>query len=92
MTLHLLVLVEGKKLDERLEEAGIDDRGFICGMDRNVTDTCSGGENKGKVRGVKQSEEWFKPIGFDDLELVFLCTKPLASVYQGLITWIRPEE
>lgn len=39
MTLDFLVVLEGKEVDERLEESGFDDGGFILGVDGDVADT-----------------------------------------------------
>jgi hypothetical protein len=50
MALNFLVLVEGKKVDEGLEEAGFDDGGFIGWMDGYVSNAGGSGEDEGEVR------------------------------------------
>lgn len=46
VTLDFLVLFKGEKLDERVEEASLDDWGFVLRVDRHVSDTGGGGENE----------------------------------------------
>lgn len=70
MALDLFILVERQQLDQGSQESRIDDRGFVRGVDRHVSDTSSGGENEREVRGVQEPEEGFQAVGFDDLELI----------------------
>lgn len=39
VALYLLVVLEGEEVDERLKEAGFDDRRLVHGMDGHVADT-----------------------------------------------------
>lgn len=54
-----------------MEKARLDNGRFVCGVDRHVTDTSSGGENEGKIGRVKKTKKGFKTAEFDNFELVF---------------------
>jgi hypothetical protein len=75
MTLDLLVLVKRQQLNERLQETRVDDRRLVGRVDGNVSDASGGGENEREVGRVQETEKRGQTVGFDDFELVFLCTK-----------------
>lgn len=53
MALHFLVLVEREEIDQRLQEARIDDGRFVGRVDGHVPDAGSGGKDQREVRGVQ---------------------------------------
>lgn len=72
MALDFFVLVKREQLDQRLQETGVDDRRFVAGVDRDVSNTGGGREDEREIRGVKKTQERGQAVRFDDLELVFL--------------------
>lgn len=43
MALDFFIVGRSQQIDERFEEAGIDNRGLVERVDRDVTDTCDSG-------------------------------------------------
>lgn len=72
MALNLFVLGGSEQVDERLQEAGFDDRGFVERVDGDVPDAGDRGEDEREVGGVEKLYERSEPVGPDDIELVFL--------------------
>jgi hypothetical protein len=70
--LDFLVLVKGKEVEERLEEAGLNDGGFIGGVDGDISDASGSGEDEGEVGGVQEAKERRETFRANDLELIFL--------------------
>ena len=56
MALHFLVLFKRKKVDERVQESGFNDGGFVCWMDGDIAHASGTGENEGKEGAVQQSQ------------------------------------
>ena len=69
MALYFLVILERQQIDKGLQEAGLDDRRLVLGVNRDITDTGSGRQDKGKIGRLKQAQQEGKlTIG-----RVFLC-------------------
>lgn len=49
MTLDLLVVLEGKQVDERLQEARLNDGRLVLGVDGDVADAGGRGKDERKV-------------------------------------------
>ena len=83
MTLDLFVFVEREKLDERLQEARVDDGRFVGRVDRHVPDASCRGENKREVGRVKETQKGLESVGFDDFKLVFFCNQAVDTRFEG---------
>ena len=55
MALNLFVVLERQKVDERLQEARLDDRRLVMRVDGYVPDTCSSRENQREVGGLEET-------------------------------------
>jgi hypothetical protein len=84
VTLDLFVVGASKKMYQRLEETSIDDRRFIHGVNRDVADTCDGGEDEGEEGGLKEAEKRTKTTIAHNLELVLLVRSEVAQSKSGL--------
>jgi hypothetical protein len=72
MTLDLFIVLEREEVDKRVQEASLNDRGLVLGVDGNIANAGSSGEDKREVAGLEEAEERSKTIGFDNLELILL--------------------
>ncbi len=72
MALNLLVLVKREKAYEGLQEAGLNDRRLVCGVNRDVADTGGGRENERKVRRVQETKKGLEAIRLHNVDLVLL--------------------
>lgn len=72
VALNLLVLVERKEADERLQEASLDNRRFIRGVNGDVANASSRGEHQRKVGRVEEAKERLKAVCLHDVNLVLL--------------------
>ena len=79
MTLHLLIVLEREKVDERLQEARLNDRRLVLWVDRHVPDTSGSREDERQVGRLKQPKQGGEAISLDNLELILLWMNGLFS-------------
>ena len=89
MALHLLVILEREQVDQGLEETRLDDRRLVLGVNRDITDTGSGRQDKGKIGRLKQAQQGGETISLDNLKLIFLCRYEIVIPKFNLIKGIR---
>ena len=79
MALNLLRLAEAEQVDERFEEAGVDDGCLVLRMDGHVPNACGRGEDEREVCRLNKAKERRQAVVLDNLELVFLFNDPSAK-------------
>lgn len=79
MALNFLVIFEGKEVDERLQEAGLNDRRLVLRVDRDIANTCGGRKDEGQVGRLEETKEGGETIGLDYVELVLLVAGKIAE-------------
>lgn len=84
MALDLLVLIIREQVNQRRQEARLDDGGLVLRVNRDVAYARRGGEDERKEGGAQETEEGGQAVVADDFELVLVVRGEVAQGEGGL--------
>ena len=89
VALDLFVVDRPQQVDQRLQEARLDDGRLVERVDGDVADAGDGGQDQRQVGRLQQPEQRRQPARLDDLELVFLVRREVSERQCGLTLHLR---